>query len=132
MPASPQPPKSPDDAEGSGRRRSRAAPIPGEVRVQRAVPWEEEEEGRVVLLVARFGKGRLGRLLSKVLRKGPIRVRLDEMGSRAWRLFESGRTVQDVAEALAEEGETQLEARLDSFLRQLHRSGCIILEESCE
>lgn len=134
MPESQQPPTdpdSPDDAspDGGAARIPPQAVLPEGVRVERLVPWEETGDG-VTLLVPRFGAGRFGKWLARILRKGPIRVRLDETGSRVWRQLEPGRTVGEVVKALGveERGDAaDLSLRLDRFLLQLYRSGCIRL-----
>jgi hypothetical protein len=100
--------------------------------VERRVPWREEE-GKVVLLVPRFGGGRFGRFLARLFRRtAPIRVRLDAMGSRAWLAFEPGRSLGDIAKVLEDEpaagGAGGIAAgRLDRFVRRLHREGWIRL-----
>jgi hypothetical protein len=60
-------------------------------------------------------------------------VRLDETGSRAWKQLEPGRTVGEIAQALGGDEEAgDLSLRLDRFLLQLHRSGCIRLGKPVE
>ena len=56
------------------------------------------------------------------------RVRLDEVGSLAWTLFDGRRTVAEVAAALRERFGDRVEPaeeRLGTLVRQLHRGGMV-------
>jgi hypothetical protein len=98
--------------------------------VERSVEWEEDA-GRVVLLVPRFGAGRLGRLLARLVRRGPLRVRLDSLGSDVWKQLDGRPTVGELAGSLAkrhpDEDPGDLQARTSGFLIQLQRGGCVRL-----
>ena len=117
-------------------RRNVPSPLPGDLHVERLVAWREEEDG-VVLLVPRFGRGRTGRFLGRLLRReAPIHVRLDALGSRAWLSMEPGRSLEEIARLVdgdptaADAGApagTDAAGRLDRFLRRLCREGWIRL-----
>jgi hypothetical protein len=98
------------------------------VRPARTAPWEERD-GRVVverpLPPARGLRGWLDRLSALT---GVRRLRLDEIGSFAWRRFDGAATVGEVAKALTEElGEPPEDAaeRLVTFVRTLRREGLL-------
>jgi len=95
-------------------------PVPG-------ADWREEGD-RVILLVPRFGNDLLGRVLRRFLREGTARVRLDDLGSAAWRCMDGRRTLAEIAALLREaagEGAGDVTARLRAFLGTLHRHGWI-------
>jgi hypothetical protein len=120
----------PDRPARWDRQASRRGLIPGAIRVERSVAWCEEE-GRVVLLVPRFGHGRVGKILGGLFGRHPIRVRLDDTGSRVWRLLDSCPTVEAIGQALGEGLQDEaVKGRLDHFLRLLQRAGYVRLLES--
>ena len=60
------------------------------------------------------------------------KVRLDEVGSAAWKLFDGQRTVADVAQRLRAEFAERVEPaeeRLGILVRMLHRGGLIAYQE---
>lgn len=99
-------------------------------RVRRAddARWEEVD-GRVVLVVPKFGAA--GTRLLRLFRLSPTaRLRLDAMGSAAWVACD-GRTVGDVLGDLRTRfpGEHDLERRLGLFVSQLVDRGLLVLED---
>ncbi|MHC4606415.1 MAG: PqqD family protein [Planctomycetota bacterium] len=89
-----------------------------------------EEESGIVLLVPRYPTI-AGRFMGKVLgRSKHIRVKLDDLGSAAWRLIDDRRSVRGIGERLkAEIGEKAepLYERLGEFLDILTRNKMIRL-----
>lgn len=91
--------------------------------------WKQDELGRVVLERPRpttTGLKGLGDLLSWWL--SPRRVRLDALGSTAWKRLDGRTTVAEVAETL--EAEHRIEDAPDRavfFVRLLHREGYLEL-----
>ncbi len=76
-----------------------------------------EELGRVVVVRVRYGPTR--RALARLVRlPTTFTVRLDELGSAAWRLLDGRRTVAEVRSALEQQFPCQdgLGARLGKFL----------------
>lgn len=71
-----------------------------DVVVERAVEWEDGPGGGAVLLVPRFRRGPLARWLQPRLRNKCIRVKLDEIGSFAWRRFDGRTRFQDIVSAM--------------------------------
>jgi hypothetical protein len=96
---------------------------------RRLASWREDEQGRVVLDRPRpttTGLRRVGDLISWWL--SPRRVRLDALGSTAWRRFGDHTTVAEVAEALADaHGIEDARNRAAHFVRLLHREGYLEL-----
>ena len=93
----------------------------------RRAGWREDA-GRVVVEIptpSRPWRTPLAWLSSKLSTK---RVRLDEVGSLAWSLFDGRRTVGEVAAALRErfgDRVEPVEERLGTLVRQLHHGGMI-------
>ena len=99
-----------------------------EVAPFRVARWEESPEGRVVLVRVRpeRGPGAARRWTTYLL--GTRRIRLDEVGSAAWRLVDGHRTVADLATELrAHFGERiePAEERLGHWVRVLRREGLV-------
>lgn len=103
-----------------------------DVVVERAVEWEDGPGGGAVLLVPRFRRGPLARWLQPRLRNKCIRVKLDEIGSFAWRAIDGKTTFQDIAKAMNERFGARAEPaeeRLKKFLAILSRDKFVKLYE---
>jgi len=94
----------------------------------RIAEWEEVE-GRVVVLrplaTTRGLRGVLDRFFHKM---SAGRIRLDEVGSQAWRALDGKRTVAEVVELLRSEfGEEVFpaEERLGHLIRMMRREGLV-------
>lgn len=97
---------------------------------ERKRPFEVEDNGRIAVLVPRYGTGRVGRLLDKVVGRGPVRLELDEIGTHAWKLCDGEHSVHSIAESLREHYGESVEPvydRLALFLKQLASRGLIEL-----
>jgi hypothetical protein len=94
----------------------------------RRIPFDRDARGQVVLAIPRYGRNRLGKWLERRLGKGPIRVRLDEVGSAVWELCDGRRDVAEIGRAVEERFGERIEPvydRLALFLKQLERWGSI-------
>jgi hypothetical protein len=91
--------------------------------------WEEAEEGRVVILRPEPDtKGLKGLMDGFFHRMSASRIKLDEVGSFAWRLLDGDRTVGEIAELLREEfgdAVAPAEERLGHLIWLLRREGLI-------
>ena len=94
----------------------------------RLAEWEDEH-GKVVVLrpfpTARGVRGLLDRFFHRM---SASRIRLDEVGSVAWRALDGSRTVAEVAELLREEfGEKvdPADRRLAHLIWQMRREGLV-------
>ena len=100
---------------------SARVPEPADVEVR-------EEAGRVVLVRHRFGpvRSRIVRLFGA---EPDLTIRLDPLGSRAWRLMDGRRTVAQVRAALEAEfpGEADVGARLGRLVGTLVSRGVLRL-----
>ena len=97
------------------------------LRPRRRCAWEEHE-GRVAVLVPRFGHGRLGRRFERLLRLRPYRLRLDELGTFVWERLDGERTVREIAddvERMFGEKARPAAERVVIFLRRLERGRLI-------
>jgi signal transduction histidine kinase len=95
--------------------------------VQR-LAWTDAGDGRVTVLVPRYGTGRLGRWFARFLNDPYCRVRLDAYGSFVWKRCDGRRTLREIAAALQHETReplNDLQIRLRAFLRQMRRGGMI-------
>jgi hypothetical protein len=117
---------------GSRRRKSREAELEGVnlmgLAPSRMADWEEVE-GRVVILrppsALHGARGLVDRFLNRMSAQ---RVRLDEVGSFAWRQLDGDRTVSEVGELMrAEFGERvePVEERLGHLIRVMRNEGFI-------
>jgi len=96
---------------------------------RRIAEWEEAE-GRVTVLRPHPGTRGWKRVLDRILNAlSANRIRLDEMGSFAWRHLDGNRTVQEVAGLMREEfGVTvePVEARLGHLIWLMRREGFLV------
>jgi hypothetical protein len=100
---------------------SARVPEPAQVEVR-------EESGRIVLVRRRFGPVR--RRIVRLLGAQPdLTIRLDPLGSRAWRLMDGRRTVAQVKAELERElpGEPDIGPRLGRLLGTLVSHGVLRL-----
>ncbi len=91
---------------------------------QPRVEWLQEQDQRIVLLIPRFGSGRLGQWLKAQLKARPVRIRLDEIGSATWQLIDGRRTVGEIGRALQKQFGAKVEPiyeRLAVFFKRLER-----------
>ncbi|PWB74605.1 MAG: PqqD family protein [Holophagae bacterium] len=97
---------------------------------RRLAVWSEDARGLVVLERPRpttTGLKGAGDLISWWL--SPRRVRLDALGSTAWRRLDGRATVAEVAEALAaEHGIEDAQGRAAHFVRLLRREGYLAVD----
>lgn len=106
----------------------RAVPVP-------LGPWREVG-GRVVLERPRPSRRGWDGLAERFSYWASVRrVRLDEVGSAAWRRIDGRRTVAEVAFGLAAEGGAAVDAaeeRVGAFVRELARLGFVELRVPAE
>lgn len=91
----------------------------------RCAPWQESRDGRVVIERPRPPlRGLSGLLAGAAWLLTPRRVRLDELGSFAWRRLDGATKVRTLAGAMREafpEACPQIEERLGAYLRAMRR-----------
>lgn len=98
--------------------------LPDEIVPERLVPWEELDDGRVDLMVARYQQGWIARLVQRWLQKPNIRVHLDELGSFVWLRCDGEQNVATITRALEEELDESAELapeRLGMFLQHMQK-----------
>ncbi|MDZ7360296.1 MAG: PqqD family protein [candidate division KSB1 bacterium] len=91
---------------------------------------EPIDDGRLALLLPRFGAGWLGRWVDRCFHPKPLRLRLDEIGSATWQLLDGRRRVEDIARALQQKFGDKVEPvhdRLNIFFRQLEQQKLIVM-----
>lgn len=102
-----------------------------ELRPRRRADWDEAGEDRVVLHRPKpAARGLSGLLIRIASRLAPPRLRLDPIGSSAWRGFDGARTVGQVAAQLREQfgdAAEPAEERLGKLVRLLRRDGFLAL-----
>lgn len=89
-----------------------------------------EYEGELsVIAFPRFKRAWVRKLLLPKSMSPFIRVRLEEHGTAVWNLIDSKRTVREIVLLLTDHFGTQndYEARIASFIAQLHKDGFIKL-----
>ncbi len=95
---------------------------------RRLLEWEQDAEGRAIVLRPRFGRGRWGAKLAGWLHAGPYRIRLDEIGSLVWKAFDGNTTMSAVANRLRKAFGQRVEPAeelLLQFASQMHRARMI-------
>ena len=88
----------------------------------------ERADGNVEVLIPRYGDNPVGRLLKYVFSNKPVKVELDDVGTRVWRLCDGHRNVREIGQSLQGEFGERLEPlydRLGEFLKQMKRAGLI-------
>ncbi len=91
-------------------------------------PWEVGDDGRVCVLVPRYGAHALGRWLARNFGARPISVRLDRLGSAVWRACDGEASVDAIAARLeAELGPKEAPGhdRLARFFAEMDRGRLI-------
>lgn len=99
----------------------------------RCVPWREGENGRVIIDKPRPAVGGLrGLIASANWLLTPRRIRLDDIGSFAWRRLDGATKVRSLAGVMREafpDSRDQLEERLGAYLRAMRRLRLIAFPE---
>jgi len=107
-----------------------------ELRPVRLAAWEEADDDRVVLVRPRpSGRGLKPWLLRVSAALAPQRLRLDAIGSHAWRALDGERTVGHVAASLRERFGAEAEPaeeRLGTLVRLLRRDGFLAFPAEAE
>ena len=89
-----------------------------------------EKEGELsVIAFPRFRSRFMQKYFVPKNKSATIRIRLEEHGTAVWDLIDGRRRVREIAEALAEHFNQELnyEYRITAYLKQLHKQGFIIL-----
>lgn len=104
-----------------------------ELTPMRRVPWLEREDGRVVIDRPRPPIDGLRGLIRRAgWMLAPRRIRLDEIGSFAWRRLDGATKVRALAGVMRDafpDGCDQLEERLGDYLRAMRRLRLISFPE---
>ena len=90
--------------------------------------FDENDDGTVDVFLPRYGEGRVGRLMKRVLSNTPVRIHLDDIGTSVWRLCDGTRSVLEIGESLHEKFGSRIEPvydRLEVYLEQMRSSGLI-------
>ncbi|MFH1829347.1 MAG: PqqD family protein [Pseudomonadota bacterium] len=96
----------------------------------RTIEWEDGPENGAVLLVPRFRKGPLAKWLQPKLRRPHIRVKLDDIGSFAWRRMDGSTPFYKIVDAMKKEFAEKVEPaedRLKKFMTILYKDKFIKL-----
>lgn len=88
-----------------------------EVIAARELEWEDGPEGRAVLLVPRFRRGPLARWLQPRMKRPHIRVKLDEIGSFAWRHMDGRTRFSQIVDEMREHFGDRIEPAEDRLQR---------------
>jgi len=102
--------------------------ITGDMVPERLREWETGEGDLVSVLRPRYGTSRFGLWLANRIGKPWVRVRLDDVGSTAWKACDGTATVEKIAGRLREAFGERIEPageRLGAFLVGLERNGLI-------
>jgi len=101
---------------------------------RRIVQWEEQEDGRIVLLIPKFKNRLLVKYLLPRMKSKNFKIRLDEFGSLVWRYLDGSHTVMQIGELLHNEFGEKVEPvydRLGLFVNMLsHRKFITLRDEN--
>ncbi len=98
--------------------------------IKRKLEWEDGPDNRAVLLVPKFRKGPLAKWLQPRLRKPYIHLKLDDIGSFAWKRFDGQTTFDQITKEMHQEFGKRaepVEERLIKFIVLLLKSKFIDL-----
>ena len=112
------------------RRRKRQSINLLELTPEQRVPWENGENGNVVVLVPKFQHELLVKWLVPRLKYPNVRVKLDKLGSFVWKQCDGRTTVAEMAERLRSEfadSAGSAEDRIRKFLLMLEKSDLVNL-----
>lgn len=97
----------------------------------RNVETTRDDTGALVLLVPKFGRGRLGRWWASLVgRRSILKVHLDELGSRTWDSIDGSRTIAQIAHLIGSTPDgfdRSMYERCSMFLKTLDDAGAIRL-----
>jgi len=99
-----------------------------ELMPQQRRSFETLQDGTIDVLIPRYGNNPVGRVLKSIFNQRPVRVHLDDIGTRVWLLCDGSRSVQDIGRSLHDEFGERIEPvydRLETFLNQMIRAGLI-------
>ncbi len=97
----------------------------------RMIEWEDGPDGGVVLLVPRFRRGPLAKWLQPKLKRPYMRVKLDEIGTFAWRRMDGSIQFHVIVDDMKKEFGEKVEPadeRLKKFMTILYKDKFIKLE----
>jgi hypothetical protein len=87
--------------------------------------------GSLVLLLPKFGSGRLGRWWASVIgSRSTLKIHLDELGSRTWDAIDGRRAIGEIAVIVhtgSEEKQGPMYERCARFIRMLANAGAVSL-----
>ena len=87
----------------------------------RALPFRLSQEGKVVILLPRYGDSWFGRLCARILGKPHILLPLDERGSAFWELCDGTRTFGGIA--------AELETMFGNEVAPAHERGYLLMDQ---
>lgn len=96
-------------------------------RPRRNRDWEDEN-GRIVVLIPKFGNHFFGKWMMAKMNRPFYRLKLDEIGSFVWQRCDGATDIKQIGEQLAAHFGDKVEPvheRLGLFLRSLERSKSI-------
>lgn len=98
----------------------------------RKIDSEKDEKERVTLLVPRFKNTRLRQFMLSGRRFPFIRIHLDELGSKTWKLMDGESRVEELIDKMRSGEENlggDLESRVTQFIFKLYQERYITFKE---
>jgi hypothetical protein len=90
----------------------------------RIIEWEDGPDGGVVLLIPRFRRGPLAKWLQPKLKRPYFRVKLDDIGTSAWRRMDGSTQFHKIVGEMKKEFGEKVEPaedRLKKFMTLLYK-----------
>lgn len=103
---------------------------------KRMIEHEVGEDNLVTLLAPRFKNACLRKWLEPRMKRPYLKIKLDEIGSAVWLLFDGKRSVKEIARPLRERFQEKIEPcydRLGPFMQNLEGNHfiCYVNYEAC-
>ena len=95
--------------------------------VKETIGTKFNDEGLAAIIVLRFNKPWMAKLLLPKNKKNEINLQLDANGTAVWKEIDGTKTVRDIIRSLAEIGkrQEQFDDRVVLFIQNLYQSGFI-------
>ena len=96
----------------------------------RKIHGEPDADGRLVLLLPKFGQGAVGRWWASVVgeKRSVLKIHLDELGARTWNAIDGSRSIAEIADTVQQDCDEDLDQRYERcsrFLNMLTKAGAV-------
>jgi hypothetical protein len=100
---------------------------------ERTKDYVLRDDGLVDVIIPRFGDGRVAKVLETLIKRTPILLKLDEIGTLTWHLCDGKHTVEEIGDQMDRTFGQRVEPvydRLALFFKEMERRELIRWKES--